>query len=136
MAKTAGFCWGVRRAVDSVVTEIKKGEGPFRVYGPLVHNPQVIEALGDRGVGLSSEPWEESGGTLFLRTHGVTLEERHRLEGLPLKLKDLTCPRVGSALSIAAKKAGNGSNRNLDFLAFRQTSQSSIFDPVSSNISV
>ena len=108
VAKTAGFCWGVRRAVDSVVTEIKRGEGPFRVYGPLVHNPQVIEALKDRGVGTSSEPWDESGGTLFLRTHGVTVEERDRLRKLPLKLRDLTCPRVGRALSIAMKMSKLG----------------------------
>ncbi len=108
VAKTAGFCWGVRRAVDSVVTEIKKGEGPFRVYGPLVHNPQVIEALKDRGVGSSPEPWEESGGTLFLRTHGVTLEERARLVKLPLVLRDLTCPRVGRALAIATKMSKLG----------------------------
>ena len=50
VARTAGFCWGVRRAVDKVVYEIKKGRGPFRVYGPLVHNPQVLEALSERGV--------------------------------------------------------------------------------------
>lgn len=108
VAKTAGFCWGVRRAVDSVVTEIKRGEGPFRVYGPLVHNPQVIEALKDRGVGTSPEPWDENGGTLFLRTHGVTVEERCRLRKLPLKLKDLTCPRVGRALAIATKMSNSG----------------------------
>lgn len=108
VAKTAGFCWGVRRAVDSVVTEIKKGEGPFRVYGPLVHNPQVIEALKDSGVGISREPWDESGGTLFLRTHGVTVEERDRLRKLPLKLRDLTCPRVGRALAIATRMSGRG----------------------------
>ncbi len=108
VAKTAGFCWGVRRAVDSVVTEIKRGEGPFRVYGPLVHNPQVIEALKDRGVGTSPEPWDESGGTLFLRTHGVTVEERERLRKLPLKLRDLTCPRVGRALAIATKMSKLG----------------------------
>ncbi len=108
VAKTAGFCWGVRRAVDSVVTEIKRGEGPFRVYGPLVHNPQVIEALKDRGVGTSPEPWDESGGTLFLRTHGVTVEERNRLRQLPLKLRDLTCPRVGRALAIATKMSKLG----------------------------
>lgn len=107
-AKTAGFCWGVRRAVDRVVTEIKKGESPFRVYGPLVHNPQVIEALKDRGVATCGEPWEEKDGTLFLRTHGVTVEERKRLKGLKLVLKDLTCPRVGRALSIAGKQASLG----------------------------
>ncbi len=108
VAKTAGFCWGVRRAVDSVVTEIKGGEAPFRVYGPLVHNPQVLEALGDRGVKTLSEPWDEESGTLFLRTHGVTVEERKRLRQLPLKVKDLTCPRVGRALAIATKMSRLG----------------------------
>jgi len=108
VAKTAGFCWGVRRAVDSVVTEIKRGGGPFRVYGPLVHNPQVVEALKDRGVVSCPEPWNEKGGTLFLRTHGVTVEERNMLEALPLKLRDLTCPRVARALSIASKMSKSG----------------------------
>ncbi len=108
VARTAGFCWGVRRAVDRVVTEIKKGDAPFRVYGPLVHNPQVIEALRDRGVATCHEPWDQKGGTLFLRTHGVTAGERKRLSLLDLKLKDLTCPRVGRALSIAASRASRG----------------------------
>lgn len=108
VAKTAGFCWGVRRAVDSVVTEIKGGEAPFRVYGPLVHNPQVLEALGDRGVKTLSDPWSEESGTLFLRTHGVTVEERERLRELPLKVKDLTCPRVGRALALATKMSKLG----------------------------
>lgn len=107
-AKTAGFCWGVRKAVDRVVTEIKKGEAPFRVYGPLVHNPQVIEALKDRGVATCGEPWAEKDGTLFLRTHGVTVEERKRLKKLPVALRDLTCPRVGRALAIAGKQASLG----------------------------
>jgi hypothetical protein len=49
---------GVRRAVDRVVHEIKKGRGPFRVYGPLVHNPQVLRALKERGVCTVENPWE------------------------------------------------------------------------------
>jgi len=108
VARTAGFCWGVRRAVDRVVTEIKRGDAPFRVFGPLVHNPQVIEALKDRGVATCSEPWDQKDGTLFLRTHGVTVDERERLGRLNLKLKDLTCPRVGRALAIAEKRSSQG----------------------------
>jgi len=108
VARTAGFCWGVRRAVDKVVYEIKKGRGPFRVYGPLVHNPQVLEALSERGVLCSDSPWDIQGGTLFLRTHGVTREERARLQGLPVNLRDLTCPKVGRALAIAGARASEG----------------------------
>jgi len=108
VAKTAGFCWGVRRAVDKVVYEIKKGRGPFRVYGPLVHNPQVLEALSERGVLCCDSPWNIRGGTLFLRTHGVTREERARLQNLPVNLRDLTCPKVGRALAIAGARASEG----------------------------
>jgi len=108
VARTAGFCWGVRRAVDKVVYEIKKGRGPFRVYGPLVHNPQVLEALSERGVASCDDPWDIQGGTLFLRTHGVTREERARLQGLPVNLRDLTCPKVGRALAIAGARASEG----------------------------
>lgn len=108
VAKTAGFCWGVRRAVDKVVYEIKKGRGPFRVYGPLVHNPQVLEALSERGVASCDDPWDIRGGTLFLRTHGVTREERAGLQKLPVNLRDLTCPKVGRALAIAGGRAADG----------------------------
>jgi 4-hydroxy-3-methylbut-2-enyl diphosphate reductase len=94
--------------VDRVVHEIKKGRGPFRVYGPLVHNPQVLMALEERGVCTVGDPWELSDGTLFLRTHGVTREERARLQDLPLVLRDLTCPKVGRALAIAGARAAEG----------------------------
>ncbi|MEN8208014.1 MAG: 4-hydroxy-3-methylbut-2-enyl diphosphate reductase [Candidatus Fermentibacteria bacterium] len=107
-AHTAGFCWGVRRAVDMVLAELKKGNDPYAVYGELVHNPQVLRALADRGVSICATPSAMSGGTLFLRTHGTTLERRKELKLLPLKLKDLTCPRVGSALAIARKKYREG----------------------------
>ena len=108
VAKTAGFCWGVRRAVDLVLAEIKRGRGPYMVYGQLVHNPQVIEALGERGVGVCDDPCSMEAGTLFLRTHGVTLDERERLEKLPIRLRDLTCPKVRRALELARRMSRRG----------------------------
>jgi (E)-4-hydroxy-3-methyl-but-2-enyl pyrophosphate reductase len=108
VARTAGFCWGVRRAVDLVITELKKGGKPFRVFGPLVHNPSVMEALAERGVSVCDDPDNLSGGTLFLRTHGVTDDERRWLDGLPVTVRDLTCPRVGRALSLARRKREEG----------------------------
>lgn len=107
-ARTAGFCWGVRRAVDLVLSELKKGNGPYAVYGELVHNPQVLKALEDKGVGICSDPEEMREGTLFLRTHGITVEEKKMVSSLPLHLKDLTCPRVSRALMIARKKSDEG----------------------------
>ena len=107
-AHTAGFCWGVRRAVDMVLAELKKGNDPYAVYGELVHNPQVLRALAERGVSICETPENMNGGTLFLRTHGTTLERRKQLKPLPLKIRDLTCPRVGSALAVARKKSREG----------------------------
>lgn len=108
VSRTAGFCWGVRRAVDLVLAELKSGRGPFRVYGQLVHNPQVIQALRKRGVDICDDPGEMSGGTLFLRTHGIPLEEHRRLKDLPVGVRDLTCPRVRRALTLAAQKSAEG----------------------------
>jgi 4-hydroxy-3-methylbut-2-enyl diphosphate reductase len=108
VARSAGFCWGVRRAVDLVLAELKKGKGPFRVLGPLVHNPQVLQALAERGVECVAGSGSVSGGVLFLRTHGTPLEERQALEGLDARIRDLTCPRVGRALSIARSRHAAG----------------------------
>ncbi len=109
VARSSGFCWGVRRAVDLVLAELKRGRGPFRVIGPLVHNPLVLEALSERGVGICTDPSGAEGGVLFLRTHGTTLEERRSLEsGSTAKLRDLTCPRVGRALSAARSRRASG----------------------------
>ncbi|MBD3369404.1 4-hydroxy-3-methylbut-2-enyl diphosphate reductase [Candidatus Fermentibacteria bacterium] len=108
VSRSAGFCWGVRRAVDLVLAELKSGEGPFSVYGQLVHNPQVIEALRKRGVDICEDPAKMSGGTLFLRTHGIPLNEHRSLGDLPIAVRDLTCPRVRRALTLAAEKSGEG----------------------------
>lgn len=108
VARTSGFCWGVRRAVDMVLAEIKKGRGPFLVFGPLVHNPQVLGALLERGVGMSRDPSDADGGTLFIRTHGITREERAAIERPGVSVRDLTCPRVGRALALARTKSREG----------------------------
>jgi 4-hydroxy-3-methylbut-2-enyl diphosphate reductase len=91
-----------------VLAELKKGDDPYAVYGDLVHNPQVLRALQDRGVSICMTPEDMKSGTLFLRTHGTTLEKRKQLKSLPLKIRDLTCPRVGSVLAIARKKSREG----------------------------
>lgn len=109
VARSSGFCWGVRRAVDLVLAELKRGKGPFRVVGPLVHNPLVLEALAERGVECCEDPCATDGGVLFLRTHGTTLEERRILSrNTTVKIKDLTCPRVGRALSVAGSRRAEG----------------------------
>ncbi len=50
VAKSAGFCFGVKRAVDKVYREIESGEKPVYTFGPIIHNEQVVEDLENRGV--------------------------------------------------------------------------------------
>ncbi|MBN1433429.1 4-hydroxy-3-methylbut-2-enyl diphosphate reductase, partial [Candidatus Fermentibacterales bacterium] len=111
VARSAGFCWGVRRAVDCVLDELKKGgRGPFLLYGPLVHNPQVLEALRQRGVDVwnGEEESAPASGVLFLRTHGVSAGEMERLSGLPTRLRNLVCPRVARVQALARKHSLEG----------------------------
>ena len=96
VAKTAGFCFGVRRAVDKAFDLASEG-GKLYTYGPIIHNDEVVKALSEKGaVVLSTE--EElaavSEGTVILRSHGVS---RHVIEMLDKKgtdYVDVTCPFV------------------------------------------
>ena len=75
VAKSAGFCFGVKRAVDTVYREIESGEKPVYTFGPIIHNEQVVEDLENRGVQvIHSEDELEglSGGTVVIRSHGVS----------------------------------------------------------------
>ena len=69
VAKSAGFCFGVKRAVDTVYREIESGEKPVYTFGPIIHNEQVVEDLENRGVQviLSEDELEGlSGGTVVI----------------------------------------------------------------------
>ena len=58
VAKSAGFCFGVKRAVNCVYDEIRKGSGAIYTYGPIIHNEQVTDDLAARGVKLIKAPSE------------------------------------------------------------------------------
>ncbi len=92
----AGYCWGVERAIDMVVqtTETHK-EAPVRTLGPIIHNPQVVQALADKGAS-TIESLEEmpAGGTVIIRTHGVAPEVYQQAEQKNLAVVDATCPLV------------------------------------------
>lgn len=95
MAKSAGFCWGVRRAVDRAVEESARVGGTVHTDGPLIHNPAMIEELHRRGVQVALEPARlKPGSTLVVRAHGISPEHRQRLRQLPIRLVDATCPEV------------------------------------------
>ncbi|GAB6267667.1 MAG: 4-hydroxy-3-methylbut-2-enyl diphosphate reductase [Smithella sp.] len=109
LAKTAGFCMGVRRAVD-IVLDIAQHETRRRIYtyGPLIHNPQTIELLKSRGV-KPIENIEEiknkENAILIIRAHGIAPAERRKIKESGIKIIDATCPKVGYVQSIIKKHA-------------------------------
>lgn len=95
LAKHAGFCWGVRRAVNMVLEAVHRGKPNLFTYGPLIHNPQVIGLLKDLGVGIITNPSEVTSNTnLFIRSHGVSPQEREELRSRGATIHDATCPLV------------------------------------------
>ena len=99
---------GVRRAVEMVMDA--PGENPKPIYtcGPLIHNPQVLDLLEEKGISVLNEIPEKGGGTVLIRAHGVPLDTKKRLKGAGFKVVDATCPRVIKVQSIIRKHARKG----------------------------
>ncbi len=103
IAKQAGFCMGVRRAVDLTLDLVNKGEQNISTFGPLIHNPQVLEVLQDKGVGILSQIPADACGTVIIRAHGVPPSHKEQLKKSGLVVKDATCPRVLKVQAIINK---------------------------------
>lgn len=97
VAKSAGFCWGVQRAFDKVldVAMNEPDHRPVYTYGPLIHNPQAVEILERKGIGVIGDIGDSMEGTVVIRTHGIPPAERKRLEASGARICDATCPDVG-----------------------------------------
>ncbi|MFH1625520.1 MAG: 4-hydroxy-3-methylbut-2-enyl diphosphate reductase, partial [Pseudomonadota bacterium] len=107
LAKTAGFCMGVRRAMDIVLDAINGKENVY-TYGPLVHNPQAVEMLQSKGARVLDGLNETLSGTVVIRAHGISPEERRQIKDKGLKILDATCPRVMKVQSIIQRQAKEG----------------------------
>lgn len=109
-AKTAGFCFGVKRAMDTVYEQLKSNEKIY-TYGPIIHNEQVVEELEEKGV-IVINSFEEieraKDGILIIRTHGVPKEVYRVLEEKGIRYVDATCPFVKRIHSIVEKKSMEG----------------------------
>jgi (E)-4-hydroxy-3-methyl-but-2-enyl pyrophosphate reductase len=92
----AGYCWGVERALDIVdQTADTHKDVPVRTLGPIIHNPQVVQSLDDKGVhSIDSLDQMPEGGTVIIRTHGVAPEVYEQAETKGLTIVDATCPLV------------------------------------------
>lgn len=103
LAKHAGACYGVQRALD-LTLEAADGE-PASTLGPLIHNPQVVAQLAERGVCAVDDPALIEQGSVIIRSHGVTPSVRRAVERRGLPVIDATCPHVARAQKAAAQLA-------------------------------
>ncbi|MBT7087207.1 MAG: 4-hydroxy-3-methylbut-2-enyl diphosphate reductase [Desulfobacterales bacterium] len=108
IAKTAGFCMGVRRAVEMVLDASNKSEDPICTYGPLIHNPQVLGLLEEKGICAINEIPDKGHGTILIRAHGVPPDAKKCLEEAGFSVKDATCPRVIKVQTIIKKHSEKG----------------------------
>ena len=110
-AKTAGFCFGVKRAVDTVYKQVDTKCGQIYTYGPIIHNEEVIKDMRDKGVIVlrSEEDLDMiSQGTVIIRSHGVEKRIYEKIEQKGLRIVDATCPFVKKIHKIAMEKAEEG----------------------------
>ena len=99
---------GVRRAVETTLDMLHHEQHGLATFGPLIHNPQVLDLLRERGVAILKEIPTQASGTIIIRAHGVPPEEKRRLEASGAKVKDATCPRVLKVQAIIKKHHKQG----------------------------
>lgn len=107
IGKTAGFCYGVKRAVNGAENEIKNSKEPVYCLGKIVHNKQVIEELKKQGI-IFVEDINEVNGKTIIRAHGVPKEIYEKAKQKNIELKDYTCPNVLKIHKIAEEYAEKG----------------------------
>lgn len=94
LAKTSGFCMGVKRAMQIALETAKLSESKVYTCGPLIHNPQAINFLKEQGVETSDDWRQIKNGTVIIRAHGMPKDNIDEIESKGLKTVDATCPHV------------------------------------------
>ena len=113
VAKTAGFCFGVQRAVDKVYDLIDSCPDRLFTLGPIIHNEEVVNDLEKKGVRVASEEELKTlpeGSTVVIRSHGVGKKVYDQLEECGLSYVDVTCPFVLKIHRIVEKESKAGSH--------------------------
>ena len=113
VAKTAGFCFGVERAVNKVYEQIEKTSQPIYTYGPIIHNEEVVKDLEAKGVKLIADRKElealtEGEGVIIIRSHGVSREVYEIAEKKGLTIVDATCPFVKKIHRLVERECAAG----------------------------
>ncbi|MEG0230160.1 MAG: bifunctional 4-hydroxy-3-methylbut-2-enyl diphosphate reductase/30S ribosomal protein S1, partial [Oscillospiraceae bacterium] len=108
LAKTAGFCFGVNRAVNMVNDLIEKGE-KVCTLGPIIHNPQLVKSLCEKGVRIIDNPEEaKKDEIVVVRSHGVGNEIYEKMIDNNIMFVDATCPFVAKIHKIVKNESANG----------------------------
>jgi 4-hydroxy-3-methylbut-2-enyl diphosphate reductase len=121
LANSAGFCFGVKRAVETVYEQIREQEKaaaegkktlPIYTYGPIIHNEQVVEDLAKKGVKVLETPEDMENlreeGIVIIRSHGVERSVYEKLQKKGLTVVDATCPFVKKIHNIVEKESSQG----------------------------
>lgn len=108
LAKDRGFCFGVKQAIDLVFQTLKDEAGPVYTIGPLIHNPQVVESLKDKGLRMAANLSDFKQGVLVIRSHGMAKETIEEARQRGLKIVNATCPYVTKAQKLASSLESEG----------------------------
>ena len=111
VAKSAGFCFGVKRAVEQCYEQAASGRVPIYTFGPIIHNEQVVEDLEKKGVHVIHDEAELETiheGTVIIRSHGVPRSVYETIQRKGLTLVDATCPFVRKIHRIVEEKTREG----------------------------
>lgn len=104
IGKTAGACYGVKRAVEGAINERNNTNEPIYCLGEIVHNKKVVNKLEELGI-KCIETLENANGTVLIRAHGIPKEIYDIAKKMNIKIQDFTCPNVLKVHKIANKFA-------------------------------
>ena len=113
IAKSAGFCFGVKRAVNMVYDEIGQNNCPIYTYGPIIHNDEVVKDMQAKGVTVIKDLAELNSfpkGKIIIRSHGISRAEYHKIEESGFEIMDATCPFVLKIHRLVEKHSAEGNH--------------------------
>ena len=113
VAKNAGFCFGVKRAVE-LVNKLSSEGKPVYTYGEIIHNESVVKELESKGVKVVNDLDELRNlekGTLVIRSHGIPKADYDKLSELGTKYEDATCPFVKKIHKLAREYSEDPNNK-------------------------
>jgi len=138
LAKSAGFCFGVSRAVETVEKQAAEGKKVVTL-GPIIHNRHVVDKFRSMGVEVIEKPEDApAGSTVIIRSHGVSRDVCSRLEAQGVEVVDATCPFVKriTVLSVQRRrKAGFPSSSEPVLIRRWRELQAGAADALSSKMS-